>query len=172
MRCIILIMNKQGKRGFTLLELVIALAIIGITGVVSAHFLWPVIDTYHRFSGRTDGRYLCESLFQVLEAELRYGKDFQVSGDGKLSYLVVEADGSTTGYECPALYETAEAPFIPEDCRIRITYRVSRDKTQVTMAMSVQKRNEKTGTFTEVYDQSAVVRSFYTSKTDAAVHVK
>lgn len=146
-------MKLSAKSGFTLIEVVAALAISGIVGGFLVSFMVPHIKTYHWSYQMAESKYICGTLFDILESELRYGKDFMVLSDGSLRYTVVEEDGSEQIKNCPLSYDKYE--FIPETVRIMISYRTSGRGEWVELTMSVYEESEL------LYQQSAFIRSFY-----------
>lgn len=154
-------MRTIKKRGFTLLEMIIALAIAGITGSFAVHFLWPQLSAYENFSKKVDGKYLCSTLFHILEPELRFGRDFCVLSDGTLNYVIVESDGSENTYNCMTLYDAASESFIPENCVIRVSYAAYSAKGLITMVMEVCQYMDADGMQVPVYEQEVTLRSLY-----------
>lgn len=154
-------MAGKGKRGFTMLELVIALAIVGITGMMTAHFLWPLLGDYHLYSKRVDGKYLCDTMFGLLEAELRFGRNFQVSDNGALRFVMVEADGDESMHRIGTVFGAEAEPFIPEDVIIEVKYKTDSKLDLVTMTMRVYSDDPRANTGSPLFQQDAVVRSLY-----------
>lgn len=142
-----------------MLELVVAMAIAGMTGVLTAHFLWPHFNAYQRFSGKTDGKYLCDSLFHIMELKMRFGKDFEAMDNGTLRYVVVEEDGGETEKLCPASYDADTVSFIQEDYLIRMSYKTDSTRGWVRITMYVYDESKETAEL--LYEGTASIRSLY-----------
>lgn len=154
-------MAGREKRGFTMLELVIALTIVGITGMMTAHFLWPLLGDYLLYSERVDGKYLCDTMFDMLEPELRFGRDFEVADNGTLRFVVVEEDGDESVRRIGTVFDSETEPFIPIDYVIEIKYKTNSRLDLVTMTMCVYSDNPQLNTSSPLFQQDAVVRSLY-----------
>jgi prepilin-type N-terminal cleavage/methylation domain len=149
-------LKQTGKRGYTIIEVVVTLAIVSVIGGFLVHFAAMHIDNYNRSYAMTETKYLCGTLFDLLEPELRYGKDFTVTADGSLRYRVVEEDGSEEIKICAGSYD--EHDFIPENYQIIIFYTADAAGEWVRLRICAYEEDDL------LYEQTAFIRSLY-SKT-------
>lgn len=81
-------MHHRSNQGFTLIEIIITLAITAIVGVFLATYLGPQIQIFHLNSEQSDARSACVGIINELQNKLAYGKDF-VLEDKTLTYTYV-----------------------------------------------------------------------------------
>lgn len=86
-----------GRRGFTLIELIITLGITAMVGVLLAGFLAPQIRVYHAANNMDSAKTVCAGVMNKVQDLIHDGKDFSVStsdiGD-TLSFTQVTEDGA------------------------------------------------------------------------------
>lgn len=89
----------DGSRGFTLLELVMALSILAIVTVFAAGFLHPQIRLYYESDMRSRAESMCSEAYRELEQVLRYGYVYYVNREtpDRLAYYVRDPDTSHSG---------------------------------------------------------------------------
>lgn len=163
-------MANKKKRGFTLVELIVTLTIVGISGIFMVSFLVPQINSYNKFSAATDAKYMCATLFDVLEPELRFGKNFRVENEGELLYDIVEAVAPDTEDEivekmCLAEYDRNSGEvytsFIPENRVIKMEYEVDHlHGGWVNITMVVCDATDPDNPL-PIYQETAPIRSMY-----------
>ena len=154
-------MRQNAKRGFTMLELVIALAIVGITGIMTAHFLWPLLGDYEMLSRQVDAKYLCDTLFDRMEEELRFGRDFAVADNGGLRFVIVTEDGGKEVRRSRSIYDSGTESYIPDGCFIEVKYETDDKLDMVTMTMRVYADDPEINKGRPLFQQDAVIRSLY-----------
>lgn len=86
--------NKKRSGGFTLIEILITLAITAIVGVGLATFLSPQLGVYNAMNDSSDAKSTCNTVFNMVQDEIRDGKGFAVSGDTLTYSIVTSAGGS------------------------------------------------------------------------------
>ena len=85
--------QKKKDRGFTLVEILICLAITAIVGIFLAGFLGPQINTYHALDEEANAKSACDTVFNCVQNTIRTGKNFSVEGD-ELHFTQVTEVGS------------------------------------------------------------------------------
>lgn len=88
--------EKINKQGFTLLEIVISLAITAVAGVFLMGFLSPQIRLFNKASDQESAKAACAGAINVIQEKIRNGKDFSLSGS-VLTYTEVTEDGEIGG---------------------------------------------------------------------------
>lgn len=112
--------HQKKTRGFTLIEILICLAITAIVGVFLAGFLGPQINIYHSMDSQADAKGVCNTVFNLVQDNIRNGRDFSVTGDA-LSYTMVTVTGAA---ESKTLTSASFDGEVAAEYRgkIRITY--------------------------------------------------
>lgn len=130
--------RKKNDRGFTLVEILICLAITAIVGIFLAGFLGPQINIYHALDEQADAKSACNTVFNLVQDNIRNGKDFLLDGD-TLTYTLVtasDAEGSTTLTSSTFDGEVAEG----YRGRMKITYDLSAvGSGEVSVTVAVMK---------------------------------
>lgn len=85
--------NKKNQ-GFTLIEILITLAITAIVGIGLATFLTPQLNVYQALNRSSDAKSTCNTVFNLVQSRIRGGKDFVSSGD-TLTFTPVTAAGTS-----------------------------------------------------------------------------
>lgn len=81
------------KKGFTMIELLVALAITGIVGVFLAGFLTPQIQNFTLITEQGLAQSSCAGVINILQEQIEYAKDISVK-DGILTYTPVVENGA------------------------------------------------------------------------------
>lgn len=87
---------RKSKKGFTLIEILITLAITVIVGGFLASYLVPQIKVFHINSRQSNARSACAGIINELQDRLYCGKDFILNGD-TLTYTHVNENSVHTG---------------------------------------------------------------------------
>lgn len=93
----------RGSGGFTLIEIVTAVAVAAVAALFFTGFLAPQLNLYHRYGRISGAKAVCAQVYVELEAQLRYGYGFEVDSEdsGVLYYGVRpaadERDGNLFG---------------------------------------------------------------------------
>ena len=134
--------NAKKKQGFTLIEILVTLALVAMVGVMIAAFVTPQVNVYRATAERTEANTICNSIFNIAAHELRYGKDFSVDQDGDvLTYTAVTADGEApaeltaaglTAQAAPGFTGRLDILFVPAESGISIDVTVyNKDDKQI-----------------------------------------
>lgn len=74
--------RKTGKRGFTLVEMIVAVALVGILATSLAALMPSLLRIYQKSMVQAESSMVSSTVSTSLLGELRYGQNFQVTGDG------------------------------------------------------------------------------------------
>lgn len=163
------------NRGFTLLEMVMALSIAAVVGVFAAGFLHPQIELYYEMDRKSQAKGMCTQAYMELEKILRYGYIYYYDPacPEELLYYVRE-NGTGEVVEHGTVYEKLP-PVIrwpslsADDLDIEeyggMSLELDFDGTtrqEAKVAIRVVKDGET------VYEQDAVIRSMYGYQVEGA----
>lgn len=81
--------------GFTLIELMVSLAITGIVGIFLAGFLGPQLRIYNALARENSAKSACVGTFNAIQQKVEYARDLTPSGD-TLSYTPIFKSGEGT----------------------------------------------------------------------------
>lgn len=83
------------KKGFTMIELLVALAITGIVGVFLAGFLTPQIQNFTLITEQGLAQSQCAGVFNVLREQIEYATKISVNDkEGTVTYTPVVENGA------------------------------------------------------------------------------
>ena len=74
--------RKTGKRGFTLVEMIVAVALVGILAASLAALMPSLLRIYQKSMVQAESSVVSSTVAASLLGELRYGQNLQVTGDG------------------------------------------------------------------------------------------
>ncbi len=89
-------LRVKSKKGFTLIEILITLAITVIVGGFLASYLVPQVNVFHINSRQSNARSACAGIINELQGRLYCGKDFVLNGD-TLTYTHVNENSDHAG---------------------------------------------------------------------------
>lgn len=156
------VIRSRGRPGFTLVEVIITLAIVGITSVFLTQFLWPQISVYSRFDRGTQGKSLCAAAFRCMKEEVRFAVDFSIGSDGEgqeLRYRTGVGD-EADAYEVLDT-DTMTEEFLPENCELTYSYQMGADQGTVRVTIQAYELPADGGDPVFMYEQSGTVTSMY-----------
>ncbi len=97
------------KKGFTIVELLVALAITGVVGVFLAGFLTPQIQNFKRITEQGLAQSQCAGVINVIQEQIEFATDISTH-DGSLTYTPVVENGAAEPRTLHLL-ETANRQF-------------------------------------------------------------
>lgn len=115
---------KKKTGGFTLVEILICLAITAVVGIFLAGFLGPQLNIYHSIDSAADAKGVCNTVFNLVQDHIRGGKDFSFEGD-TLTYTMVTVSGDAETKTLTSASFDGEVAAEYRGGRIRITYDLS-----------------------------------------------
>lgn len=157
-----------GKKGFTLLETLLALTIGAMASVFFGGFLIPQMKFYYDFDRRTQAKTMCSEAYGELEEILRYGYMYHCNPQTpeKLFYYT-RAHGPGTredrenrrshipGVETWPVLTAGDLDVSPSDrMDLKLDFRGTTNRTAEVVIQAVW--NEEV-----IYEQEAVINSLY-----------
>lgn len=129
-------MRKKAKRGFTLIELIISLAMLGIIGVFLASFIAPQLKIYQASQEQTRAQAACASVMNLVRKELHYAKDIELSGN-IIRYTLVGKEGEETGkvLDGNTLATSYYSDYATEGKKIVLTFEQQNSFIQLTCSV-------------------------------------
>lgn len=87
----------KSSRGLTLVEMVAAAGVLALLGMMLNTGLFMAQDSYNKMTGEAESQLLLSTLTNLLSNELRYARDVETDGSGKLQrYTSVNYGRNTT----------------------------------------------------------------------------
>ena len=91
-------MNIKYKKGFTLIETIVCLAIVGFTGVFITAYMITPIKIYGLMSEKSSSAVACNAIMSSVHKKIRYAKNISISSGKDLSYQLVTKEGIIDGF--------------------------------------------------------------------------
>lgn len=142
--------RNKNNAGFTLLEVLIALTIVAVVGVVLTGVFGQQFDLYHKVTDRTSERANCDTVFNLVEKQVRYAKKVETDADGA---LVVTAEDNTVSTIAPDAYT--------EEYDVALEFSAGGNTVTVTANAGAQTSTDDAGneTVTYQYTVSRTIRA-------------
>ena len=78
-------MQKKSKKAFTLVELIVVIALVGIVGLAVISMMVPASNVFNRMSGEVQAKMKASQVMQVLSPQLKYATGLEILNDpGKI----------------------------------------------------------------------------------------
>lgn len=82
------------KKGFTIVELLVALAITGVVGVFLAGFLTPQIQNFKLITEQGLAQSQCAGVLNVIQGQIEFATDITIKENGEIDYTPVVENGA------------------------------------------------------------------------------
>lgn len=160
-------MNSWNKRGFTLVELIITIAIVGVISLVTVQFLVPQFEIYGQYHDTTMGKYLSNTAYALLEKEFRFSVQYRIDEDSNILYYSYIDEDNKLVEKGPFTqdYLMNQEPFSSDpEYSPALVYHLDDTKSVAIITINIYKSPDSSGEMSPnelVYSQQFKFKSLY-----------
>lgn len=159
-------MNKN-KRGYSLIELIMTITIIGVIGVAIMQFFIPQLEIFGQYHDTTIAKRLCNTAYALLEKEFRYSFSFRLDEDKNELYYTYIDQTNQIVEKGPYTedYLMNQEPFAFDNSYVlKLRYNLDKMANAITLTIDVLKSTSSAtnNDFEQfIYTQKFKIKSLY-----------